>query len=273
MSYVLQGGDEGADRLRLLARAKWPTTRDVLQKVGLAEGMHCLDVGCGIGEVTLQLSRWVGPTGRVVGIDLNEAFIATARVEAARQGRAAIFEVADGSSPGYVGTFDLVYARFLLTHLPRPEEALRNLIRAARPGGTVLVEDIDFDGHFCYPDSPAFRRYLELYAEVVRSNGGDACIGPRLPNLFLDAGLEDVQLEVVLPTYRTGEGKRITPVTMAHIRNAVVRAGLATAAEVDQVVAELEAFAASPRTLLSMSRVFQVWGRVAANGAGPLPRV
>jgi hypothetical protein len=138
------------------------------------------------------------------------------------------------------------------------------MVKAARPGGLVVVEDIDFAGHFCYPDCPAFWRYVELYREVVRRNSGDACIGPRLPNLFLDAGLEDVQLEVVTPTARTGEAKRVTPLTMAHIADAVVHTGLATAAEIEAIVAEMEAFAASPRTLLSMSRIFQVWGRVSS---------
>src|SRR5258708_38315263 len=62
-TYVLRGGEQGAERLRLLARVKWPTTKALLRQVGLRPGMRCLDVGCGIGAVTLKLARWVGPTG------------------------------------------------------------------------------------------------------------------------------------------------------------------------------------------------------------------
>lgn len=71
-NYVLRGGAEGAERLRLLARAVWPTTRSFLRRLGLRQGMHCLDAGCGIGAVSLKLSGRVGVSGKVVGIDLDE---------------------------------------------------------------------------------------------------------------------------------------------------------------------------------------------------------
>ena len=66
------------------------------------------------------------------------------------------------------------------------------------------------------------------------------------------------------PTYCQGPGKQIAPVTMEHIREAVVGAGLASDAEIDEVVAELAAFAGDPRTILSLPRIFQVWGKRAA---------
>ncbi len=66
-----------------------------------------------------------------------------------------------------------------------------------------------------------------------------------------------------MPTFRDGEGKRVAQVTMEHIREAVVGAGLATSSEVDAIVAELGAFAADDRTLMSMAPTFQVWGRKA----------
>ncbi len=62
--YVLRGGDEGAQRLRLLARAVWPTTKTFLREVGVAPGAHCLDAGCGIGAVTCKLGRPGGPACR-----------------------------------------------------------------------------------------------------------------------------------------------------------------------------------------------------------------
>lgn len=259
MNYVLQTGDAGAERLRLLARVKGPTTLALLHRVGLADGMRCLDVGCGIGAVTLEMAQRVGPRGQAVGVDADADFIARARQEAARRGLPVEFEVAQAEAlPS--GPFDLVFARFLLTHLPDPLAGLRHMVAAARPGGLVVAEDIDFTGHFSQPPCPALQRYVELYTSVVARRGGDANLGPRLPELFRAAGLQDVHLEVVQPTFLDGEGKRVAAVTMAQIADAVVAAGLATAAEIAEVANSLEAFAAAPDTLMSLPRIFQVWG-------------
>jgi hypothetical protein len=81
--------------------------------------------------------------------------------------------------------------------------------------------------------------------------------------MVLDAGLVDVQVELVVPVFRDGEGKRVAQVTMEHIREAVLGTGLATTIEVDAVVADLEAFADDERTLMSIAPTFQVWGRKA----------
>src|SRR5262249_16693038 len=116
-------------------------------------------------------------------------------------------------------------------------------------------------GHFCYPACSAFTRYVALYTEVVRRRGGDANIGPRLLGMMLDAGLQNVRLRVVNPTYRRGLGKRLAEVTLEHIRRAVVAPGLATHAEIDALVEELRAFAADPRTIISLPRIFQLWAQ------------
>jgi ubiquinone/menaquinone biosynthesis C-methylase UbiE len=100
-----------------------------------------------------------------------------------------------------VAAFDFVYSRFLLTHLRDPERCLEFMVRAVRAGGAVVVEDIEFTRSFCRPNCVAFDRYVELYQAVVRHNGGDPAIGPWLVEMFLDAGLEDVNLDVLMPTF------------------------------------------------------------------------
>jgi len=105
---------------------------------------------------------------------------------------------------------------------------------------------------------------VELYQAVAREKeGGDAAIGVRLLGMALEAGLVDVRVGLVVPTFREGEGKWVTRVTMEHIRGAVVGAGLASDSEVDQVVSELGRFADDDRTLMSIAPTFQVWGRKA----------
>jgi ubiquinone/menaquinone biosynthesis C-methylase UbiE len=259
-TYVLRGGDDGAERLRLLARVKWPTTKALLRRVGLRPGMRCLDVGCGGGAVTLKLARWVGPDGQAVGVDLDERCLDLARQEAARIGLPATFRREGVHDLREEAAYDLVYSRFLLTHIPEPGRAVERLAGAARPGGLVVVEDIEFAAHFCYPACPAFDRYVSLYRQVVLRRGGDPDIGPRLVGLLMEGGLRQVGVAVVQPTYRRGPGKCIAQVTMEHIREAVVTAGLASEAEVDAVIADLDRFARSPRTILSLPRIFQVWG-------------
>jgi SAM-dependent methyltransferase len=261
MGYVLRGGEEGAERLRLLGRVVGPTTEALLSRVEVGSGMRCLDVGCGLGVVTRELARRVGPTGQAIGVDLDEQVLELARQETRRQGLAAVFQAGGVLDLAEEPAADFVYARFLLSHVAHPDRAVQRLAAATRPGGLVVVEDTDFAGHFCHPACQAFNRYVALYTEVVRQRGGDACVGPRLPELLEEAGLDAVEMQVALPAFRRGEGKRLAAVTLEHVRASVVAAGVASAQEVDGLVAELEAFAADPRTIVSLPRIFQVWGR------------
>ena len=70
--YVLRGGRWGYERLQLLARVRRADTAELLRRAGLRPGLRCLDLGCGGGEVTFELARLAGPSGSVVGIDLDE---------------------------------------------------------------------------------------------------------------------------------------------------------------------------------------------------------
>ena len=238
-----------------------PTTRHLLERVGLGAEMACLDVGCGGGDATCEIARIVGPRGRAVGIDMDATKIELARSEATDAGLAVDFRVSDAGESAGTAEFDVVYARFLLTHLRDPAALVAQMVGHLRPGGTVVVEDIDFRGHFCHPDSPAFGRYVDLYSQVVRRRGGDPDIGPRLPSLLHGAGLADVQMNVVQPAGMAGDVKLIAPLTMENIAEAVLTEELASREEVDGVVRELYAFAEDPRTVLSVPRVVQAWGR------------
>jgi ubiquinone/menaquinone biosynthesis C-methylase UbiE len=258
--YVLRGGQAGAARLRLINRVKWPTTERLLRTAGLRAGMRVLDLGCG-GDATLRMAALVGAEGEVVGIDLDQSILRLARRQAENLAPPVTFRYLDAEALDEVAAYDFTYARYLMLNLQQPERVFKAMVRALRPGGRLAVEDIFFPGHVCYPPNAAFDRYLGLYEAAVRANGADSAIGPRLVGMALDAGLTEVRVEFVVPVFRDGEGKRIASVTVEHIREAVVGAGLASNAEVDTVVADLEAFADDDRTLMSIAPTFQVWGR------------
>lgn len=258
--YIIRGGLEGRERLRALARVMQPTTHGLLQRAGIRSGMACLEIGCGGGDVAFDMARMVGPEGRVVGTDIDAKKLELAREEAAKHSLTNTeFRFADITQTEPEKEFDFVHARFVLTHLADPSQALLRMRGALRNGGVIVLEDIDFSGYFCYPDCPAIWRYVKLYTETVRRKGADANIGPRLPAMLGAAGFRNVQVNIVQPAGVEGEVKLMTPLTMENIADAVVAEGLASLDEVKRLVRELYEFAETPGTNGCLPRVVEAW--------------
>jgi SAM-dependent methyltransferase len=261
-SYAIPGGVEGKKRLDLLARVMLPTTMQLFDRVGLIRGMKCLDVGCGGGHVAILMAQIVGPEGRVIGTDTDAEILALAREDAEAAKITNIrFQQLDACACLRDEQFDMAYARFLLSHLPEPEKCLTAMVQTCAPRGTIVIEDTDFSGSFCYPICAAYERYTELYQKLVQRRGGDSNIGPKLAALLRRAGIERVELNVVQPAHMNGEGKLMAPVTMSRISPALIAEGLATEGEVHHIVTGLNRAAADSQTVISLPRIFQVWGR------------
>jgi SAM-dependent methyltransferase len=262
-TYAIRGGEQGARRLDLLAQVVGPTTDALLAGAGITTGMRCLDIGCGAGHVSRRLAAMVGPSGSVVGVDLDEVKLATARAEAARAGFANVeFRADDATAWSEPEGFDVVYGRFIVSHLGGRAVFIDRLRDALRPSGTLVLEDIDFSGAFCYPANAAYSRYCEFYVQVIARRGGDANVGAKLFGLCVDAGLQDVHVGVVQPTHcRCTAEKSLSLSTMINIADAVLAEGLAGEEEVADTIAELTAFTEDPRTTVACPRIFQVWGR------------
>ena len=260
--YVIRGGVRGRERLKLLSRVMHESTAALFDRAGIMEGMKCLDVGCGSGDVTLELARRVGPTGKAVGADIDETKLDLCRADAQNHNISNVeFRMIDIREHPTQPEFDVVHARFLLTHLSNPAAAVTAFYVHLKPRGVVIVQDIDFNGHFVYPDSRAFRRFHELYCRAVRKRGGDPDIGPRLPLLLKQQGFADIKVNVTQPVGIEGEVKLLNAVTMENIADAVLEDQLATREEIDEIVRELYEYAADPMTIAGTPRIVQAWGR------------
>jgi ubiquinone/menaquinone biosynthesis C-methylase UbiE len=260
--YAIQGGREGYDRLQVLARSRWPDTRDLFERVGVSSGMQCVDLGCGGAEVTFELARLVGPTGRVIGVDMDDVKLDLARQEAAARGLSNVeLRAANVNEWDEPAAYDLVYCRFLLEHLSRPDDVLRSMWAAVRPGGTIAVEATDFDGQFGEPPNQAFGAHHRLYRALVVRRGGDPVAGRLMFRRFLEAGIPRPSVLLVQRIDSDGEAKTLAVLTFRAIAGALVDEGLAAAEDVDATLAGLEAFVADPETLVAQPRIFQVWRR------------
>jgi ubiquinone/menaquinone biosynthesis C-methylase UbiE len=113
----------------------------LLAAAALRPGQRVLDVACGTGLVSLEAARAVGPTGRVLGIDLSGAMVDATR-HAARQRQVANLDVARMDAEALDlpdASVDVVLCALGLMYLPEPERAVREMRRVLRPGGRLVL--------------------------------------------------------------------------------------------------------------------------------------
>lgn len=260
-TYIITGGEEGKKRLGTLSEVLYPYELSLLQQQGLTQGMSFLDAGCGGGHVSLMVAGMVGDAGRVTGVDFDKDIIELDRKEAIERGVTNVsYEVLSAYDMQYAGEFDMAYARFLLSHLIEPLSVLKKMVASVKPGGRVIVEDIHFSGHFSYPLCKAFDDYVTLFTATASQRGQNAEIGPVLPSLFADAGLTDIGFDVIQPVFNRGDGKWMAYITMDKIKDAVKEQGLADDATIQKILNEIEAFTKDETTIISLPRIFRVWG-------------
>jgi ubiquinone/menaquinone biosynthesis C-methylase UbiE len=257
--YVIRGGHEGYDRLLVLARDRWPDTEALFNRAGLRTGMRCIDLGCGGGEVTLEMAKVVAPTGKAIGLDMDEVKIDLARQAAVERGISNVeFLAGDISGWDEPDSYDAVYSRFLLHHLSKPVVLLGRMWASVRAGGVLIVEDADFDGWCSHPPNEGFDLFLRTYAEVVRRRGGDHATGRKLYAYFLEAGIPTPQVALVQSVSVTGESKEMAWLTLNAIGESILSEGVATSEELAAALASLRVFTDDATTLICHPRVFQL---------------
>jgi len=260
--YIISGGAGGRSRLNVLSETLHDYTASHLQALGVKEGSTFLDVGCGGGNVTLLAADLSGPSGYATGIDFDEEIIALNRKEVIQAKRSNVsFHAGSVYDLAYNNEFDFAYARFLLSHLRRPEDVLQKMMRSVKRGGTVIAWDTHFSGHLSYPRSEAFYAYVDLYLRASHNNGHNPDIGPSLYSLFVQAGLTDIGFDIIFPCYHNGTGKRMAYITLDRIKGTLMTQSLATKEEIDNMLRELDTFTKDETTIMSLPHIFRVWGK------------
>lgn len=171
----------------------------------LVPGMALLDIGCGPGTVTADLSERLDP-GRVTALETAEKPLELARAEAATRGRTNIdFVVGDVHNLELPdAAFDVVHAHQVLQHVADPVGALREMHRVCRSGGIVAARDSDYAAFTWYPDIPELRQWQDLYRRAARANGGEPDAGRQLQAWARAAGFVDITASASVWCYASG---------------------------------------------------------------------
>lgn len=199
-SYIHGSNPEEQKRLSLLNEL---INERCIQLLGLDGGERIIDMGSGLGQFTLAMARRIGAKGICLGIERDNQQLETANRNLARQPEIGWVEFRQGDAEKMPlrgeewNSFDVGHARFILEHLSRPEVALRELVKAVRPGGRVVLEDDDHSSLLLYPDPPGFSTLWTAYMRSYDRLGNDPYIGRRLVSLMYDAGLRRIRNDVV----------------------------------------------------------------------------
>ncbi|MFG2140949.1 methyltransferase [Streptomyces sp. NPDC048650] len=260
--YLLDNGQrEAGRRFEAFAELFDPWTLDHLDRLGLATGWHCWEVGAGGLSLPTALAERVGPTGRVLATDIDASWLsgpAAAPLEVRRH------DVVRDEPPAEA--FDLVHARLLLVHLPDRAEVLRRLAAAVRPGGLLVVEDADpaLQPLAC-PDErgPAeelANRIRRGFRALLAERGADLAFGRTLPALLRGAGMHDVRAEGYFPL-TSPTCRELEAATVRQLREKLVAGGLATSAEIDDHLAHLR----EQELDVTTAPLITCWGRRPGN--------
>lgn len=254
--YVLDVGDAGANRLRLLDQVYGASTRSMLLKAGLREGSRVLDLACGIGAVSCWLASQVGTTGKVIAGDVNPDQLVVAKWHCAKCEHPAPIQYVEVNAydTGLAsGSFDIVHMRLLLCHLTGPSKVLAEAYRLLKPGGALVCQDLKLSSIFCFPESAAYTRFVQLAMAVGLELGVDYDFGARLPAAAAEAGFRSIQVHLEQPAYLRGPEKQLWEYTFAETVPVMVRTRMAKVEELNELLMQMREAAQDESVLIAQA--------------------
>jgi SAM-dependent methyltransferase len=234
MAYTVDERD--IERQRLLAECLDPLTIPVLSRVPRAGIRRILDLGCGQGNTSRMLAAQF-PEAEVTGLEFDANLVSFAR---ARSGSPRIrFEQGDAAKLPFPGeSFDLVFTRYLLLHVPEPDHVIAEMFRVLRPGGAAVSFEPDCCMDFAYPENPGLRTITRLFQNLFPHPH----VGRQLVHRFRGSNPSSVEAGAILGMEHEGNVyKRIYRLTAEALGPAATSKALLTGEEFSALIGHMKA--------------------------------
>jgi SAM-dependent methyltransferase len=247
---------EAGQRFEALSSLFNPSTFRHTKAVGLSEGWRVWEVGAGGPSVPAHFAEEVGVGGYVLATDIDTSWLGGGDTGYAVRRHDV------GSEQPPAGCFDLVHARLVLVHVPQRDRALVAMVGALKPGGWLLLEEADpaLQPLVCPdesgPEQALANKLKRGFRTLLAERGVDLAYGRTLPRLLRSAGLSDVQSDAFFPMGGPACAE-LERATVWQVRDALIAAGIATDAELEQHLLNV----ATGRLDLATSPMVSAWGR------------
>jgi len=207
-------------RLAMMSAMLDPYTLFRMEQLGLTSGWRCLELGAGNGSMSQQLCRRVGPSGHVVAIDLDTAFLSEIS-EPNLEVRTQNVVEADFEQSAY----DLIYTRALLHHLPQWQAVLEKMCAALKPGGVLLIQEPDIHPAEAL-EAGDWRDFWIGFRNWSATIGVDHQLGRKVAAHLKGLGLENVQSHAETINFEGGSGPaQFFALSMAQIKDELIASG------------------------------------------------
>ena len=221
-----------------------------------------LCVGCGPGNILRAISA-IHPTIRATGIDISQKRIEQARARNADYSNLR-FLCGNATEMQFPRrTFDVVYSRMLLQYLSQKEKAVAEMVRVAKSGATVLLQDLDGQLIWHYPEDAIMQNAVAQVTGALAESGFDPLVGRKLFWLAQKAGLEEIEVQVEPYHLVAGEidptAAQQWKLKLEIARPSMVRA-LGSEKEADEQIRRFMDYLARPDTF-TYSNVFTITGK------------
>jgi ubiquinone/menaquinone biosynthesis C-methylase UbiE len=199
--YALGYTDAEQERLMRQAALIAPYTERLFREAGIGMGHRVLDLGSGMGDVSMLVAGLVGVSGEVVGIERDAVSIERAQARVAKAGfRNVTFLKTDVNEIVIDQRFDAVVGRFVLMFLPDPVSVLRSASRLVRPGGVLAFQEPSWIPMLALGDRlPLWSCVLRSIHETILRSGANPEMGLALYSIFQEIGLPAPKMHLEIP--------------------------------------------------------------------------
>lgn len=247
-------------------------SRRLFDQLGLAAGSRVIEIGCGPRGCLDLLSEYVGPTGRVIGVERSVDLVERAQRFIA-ENRLTNVEVLHADArktnlPG--GSFDVATERLVLVNIAKPEQIVAEMVRLVRPGGVVALHEADLIARIYDPPLAAWERLTRLLDTYAEMTGIAWSTGRQVPRMLREAGVQDIRVIPTIHEYPPGHERRMLATDIfENVRDGLLSKRLIRKDEFNELIGAVKRHLQDPGTLVLSSIYIQAWGHIPVRQPSP----